>query len=437
MLRILSALMLFMLINVLSYSQAATAPGTKITNQAEASYVYKTKNGTLVKASSLSNIASLVVAPLLAVEQNQDQTQPATVGKPVSFPHKITNVGNQADYYLLSVENMKGDNGDLENLKIYLDENGNGQVDPGERELTKTERLKPGESIQVVVVGTVPSTSQPGDQFTVKLTTTSMNDPRVKDSDIDTVNVKQGAVIQLNQTGDVDCQVSQALGERSYHEISFKNTGAQAPEERSLSVGGVTYKGVLLEESIATDYFTLLKQPAFFVQPSQGLLLVANALGQWSLYTAWDGSSPISKIGVLMPASYLGINQSGKLGYTLAVSKLPVEQTVINQQATIDINGDGTNDFQGNTVCNTLMADPIIKDRDGQDIEGRVFDSVALLGVANAKVDLITVEDNVVVKTVYTDSNGNFKFTGLEVGEYYIKTSPPCTLYRPFYACAY
>ncbi|MFI0397554.1 MAG: OmpA family protein [Thiolinea sp.] len=431
MLRILSALMLFMLINVLSYSQAATAPGTKITNQAEASYVYKTKNGTLVKASSLSNIASLVVAPLLAVEQNQDQTQPATVGKPVSFPHKITNVGNQADYYLLSVENMKGDNGDLENLKIYLDENGNGQVDPGERELTKTERLKPGESIQVVVVGTVPSTSQPGDQFTVKLTTTSMNDPRVKDSDIDTVNVKQGAVIQLNQTGDVDCQVSQALGERSYHEISFKNTGAQAPEERSLSVDGVTYKGVLLEESIATDYFTLLKQPAFFVQPSQGLLLVANALGQWSLYTAWDGSSPISKIGVLMPASYLGINQSGKLGYTLAVSKLPVEQTVINQQATIDINGDGTNDFQGNTVCNTLMADPIIKDRDGQDIEGRVFDSVALLGVANAKVDLITVEDNVVVKTVYTDSNGNFKFTGLEVGEYYIKTSPPAPYTAP------
>lgn len=133
MLRILSALMLFMLISVLSYGQAATAPGVKITNQAEASYVYKTKNGTLVKASSLSNVASLVVAPLLAVEQNQDQTQASTIGKPVSFPHTVINTGNQADYYLLSVENMTGDNGNLENLKIYLDENGNGQVDPGEK----------------------------------------------------------------------------------------------------------------------------------------------------------------------------------------------------------------------------------------------------------------------------------------------------------------
>lgn len=425
MLRILSALMLFMLINVLSYSYAATAPGVKITNQAEASYFYKTKNGTLVKASSLSNVATLVVAPLLAVEQNQDQTQSASVGKPVSFPHKITNTGNQADYYLLSVENMTGDNGNLENLKIYLDENGNGQVDPGEHELTKTDLLKPGESIQVVVVGTVPSTSKPGDQFTIKLTTTSVNDPNVKDSDIDTVNIKQGAIIQLNQTGDVDCQVTQAVGDRSYHEVSFKNTGTQAPEERTVRLDGVEYKGVLIEEAIASAYFSLLKQPAFFVQPSQGMPLVANALGQWSLYSAWDGSSPVSKIGVLIPASYLAANQSGKFGYTLTVSKLPTTQTVINQQATIDINGDGTNDFQGNTVCNTLIADPIIKDRDGQDIEGTVFDSVELYGVSNAKVELITVTDNIVAKTVLSDAEGDFKFTGLEVGEYYIKTTPP------------
>ena len=425
MLRILSALMLFMLINVLSYSYAATAPGVKITNQAEASYFYKTKNGTLIKASSLSNVATLVVAPLLAVEQNQDQTQPATVGKPVYFPHKITNTGNQADYYLLTVQNLTGDNGDLENLKIYLDENGNGQVDAGERELSKTDLLKPGESIQVIVVGTVPSTSQPGDQFTIKLTTTSTNDPNVKDSDIDTVNIKKGAVIQLNQTGDVDCQVTQAVGDRSYHEISFKNTGAQAPEERSIRVSGITYNGVLIEETIAADYFTLLKEPAFFVQPTQGIPVVANALGQWSLYSAWDGSSPVSKVGVLIPANYLQVNQSGKFGYTLSVSKLPAAQTVINQQATIDLNGDGTTDFQGNTVCNTLIGEPIIKDRDGQDIEGTVFDSVELYGVSNAKVELVTVEDNVVAKTVVSDAEGDFKFTGLEVGEYYIKTIPP------------
>lgn len=431
MLRILSALMLFMLISVLSYGQAATAPGVKITNQAEASYVYKTKNGTLVKASSLSNVASLVVAPLLAVEQNQDQTQASTIGKPVSFPHTVINTGNQADYYLLSVENMTGDNGNLENLKIYLDENGNGQVDPGEKEISKTELLKPGERIQVVVVGTVPSTSKPGDQFTIKLTTTSVTDPTVKDSDIDTVNIKKGAVIQLNQTGDVDCQVKQAIGDRSYHEINFKNTGTQAPEERTINVAGVNYNGVLIEEVLASEYFTLLKQPAFFVQPSQGLLLVANALGHWSLYSAWDGSSPISKLGVLIPASYLAANQTGKFGYTLAVSKLPSQETVINQQATIDTNGDGIPDFQSNTVCNTLITDPIIKDRDGQDIEGTVFDSVALTGVSNAKVDLISVADNIVVKTVYTDANGDFKFTGLEVGEYYIRTTPPSPYTAP------
>ncbi|HPY42349.1 MAG TPA: hypothetical protein PLM98_17620, partial [Thiolinea sp.] len=334
MLRILSALMLFMLITMVSYTQAATAAGIRITNQAEASYAYKTNSGELVKATSLSNIATLVVAPLLAVEQNHDQTQPATVGKPVYFPHTITNTGNQTDSYLLAVSNLTGDNGNLENLKIYLDENGNGQVDPGEHEISKTDLLKPGESIQVVVVGTVPSTSKPGDQFTIKLTTTSTNNPKVTDSDIDTVNIKQGAVIQLNQTGDVDCQVTQAVGDRSYHEISFTNKGTQAPEERIIRVSGIAYSGVLIEEAIS-DYFTLLKQPAFFVQPTQGMPLVANALGQWSLYSAWDGSSPITKIGVLIPASYLTANKGGKLGYTLAVKKLPETQTAINQQASI------------------------------------------------------------------------------------------------------
>lgn len=424
MLRTLTALMLFMLINAFSYTQAATPAGVRITNQAEASY-FDTRTGQVVHL--VSNIASLVVAPLLAVEQNQDQVQPAAIGAPVYFPHTIVNTGNKADFYILNAENLTGDNGDLQNIKIYVDENGDGQVNPGERELSQTDLMEPGDRLQVVVVGTVPSNSNNGDQLSIKLTTTSTNDPTVKDSDTNTVDIKDGAILRISRIGDVDCQVEMKVNDRMYYEVSYTNVGNKQPDERTINVSGAPVKGILIEESISA-YFNLLKDPEFFVAPTQGLRLVADALGNWQEYTAWDGSSPISKLGVLMPAAYMKAHQSGKFGYTLSVAALPERTTTINQQAFIDLNGDGRNDFQSNTSCNTLEKnDPIIKDRDGQDVEGTVFDSAGLNGVANAKIELYSLVDNSLIDTAYSDANGHFSFTTKKAGQYYIKVLAPAT----------
>ncbi len=427
MFRIIPALIILLMLSVFTSSQAATRAGVHITNQAVASYL---DTGTGIIVHVVSNIASLVVAPLLAVEQDQDQFQYATVGQPVYFPHTIINTGNQADSYLLTVENLLGDNGNLNNLKIYLDENGDGLVNPGEREITQTDLMQPGDRIQVVITGTIPDNANLGDQFAIKLTTQSTKDPSVIDSDSDTLSISEGAIIRLDQQGDVDCSIQLAVNDRSYHEVSFTNTGTQAPTERTVNVGGVDLQGVLIETPVS-PYFQLLKDPALFVTPTQGIPLVADALGQWMEYTQWDGLVTISKLAVLLPASVLKAQQSGKFGYTLLVNNLPQEATVINLQSTIDLQNDGRPDFQSNTRCNTLAADPIIKDRDGQDLGGTVFDSANLEAVPGARIELMSLADNLPVAETFSDAQGHFEFVNIKAGEYYIRVTPPATHTAP------
>ena len=142
MVRIFGVLLLFLLSTLFSLpSHAVTQAGTRIVNQAEATY-FDSASGHVITV--LSNYAAIVVAPYVAHEQNQNTRQYALVGQPVYFPHTIINTGNIADAYKLAAENQSGDNGDLTNLKIYLDENGDGQVNPGEPLLTQTKTLLPG-----------------------------------------------------------------------------------------------------------------------------------------------------------------------------------------------------------------------------------------------------------------------------------------------------
>ncbi len=426
--RMTITLMLMLLINLITMSgYAATKAGTRIINQAEATY-FDTGAGQIITVKS--NYATFYVATKLAVEQDREQEIKAGAGQLVYFPHTVINTGNKPDNYELTVANASNDNGDLLDLAIYIDENGDGLVNFGEQRITSTEQLQPGQQIQIVVVGKVPDTSSVGDQYSVTMTTASKSDPTVNDSDKNVVTTSDDAIIRINRTTDTDCAIALDLGDRSQHTVDFANIGKKAPEERHIVVDGVRLRGVLIEEAIP-DHMTLLKNPAFFSLPTEGMLLVGTPLGEWLSYAQWNAQSTvINKLAVLMPADKMKPNQSGRFGYTYQVTSLPTQETRLEIQTTIDGNSDGNPDFLSNFSCNTLQQDSkIIKDRPSLVLHGTVFDAGELYGVSGATVTLISTangsSNRTPVATTVSANSGRYEFTDIVAGEYYIETTPP------------
>lgn len=151
---------------------AATAADTVIENQATATY--EDENGNPYTA--LSNTAKITVKQVFVAELSNDHDINAAAGQPVYFPHVLTNTGNGEDTYTIaaiqgytnddgSTTNNDGgaawgvdgnDDADFNNLKVVLDENGNGIADPGEPTVTSV-TLAAGESANLIVTGTMPS----------------------------------------------------------------------------------------------------------------------------------------------------------------------------------------------------------------------------------------------------------------------------------------
>ncbi|HPQ97255.1 MAG TPA: carboxypeptidase regulatory-like domain-containing protein, partial [Thiolinea sp.] len=342
-------------------------------------------------------------------------------------PHTFITSGNQADSYRLTVENLLGDNGELENIRIYLDENGDGQVNPGEPEITETTLMQPNDRIQVIVAATMPVNATAGSQYGIRLITTSVNDPGVTDSDIDTASVTDGAIIRISRVSDVDCSIMLNLNDKSYHEISYTNVGNRLPPERTLNVDGTPLSGILIADTIP-DPFQLVKEPAFFAEPVQALRLVANPLGEWSRYEQWDGIAPVTRVGVLLPADKIKPAQSGKFGYTLQVTSQSKTPEVSNLQSLIDLTGDGTSDFQSNIACNTVKPQEpdIIKGRPELVLSGTVFDSADLQGVPGATVNLMSADGNMVASVV-SNAEGYYEFINIPKGSYYLVIVAPLT----------
>ncbi|MBU1722228.1 MAG: OmpA family protein [Gammaproteobacteria bacterium] len=427
--RIFGVLLLFILsVLLIMPAQATTKAGTRITNQAEASY-FDTESGQVINV--LSNYATLVVGRYLGHEQTQDNTLPAVGGQPVYFPHVITNTGNVADAYSLLVDNLPDDNGDLENLRIYLDDNGDGQVNPGEQEIIQTSVLQPGQQLQVVIVGTVPSAAAIGDQYAAKLTSTSSQNSDAQKSSIDTVSVDTGAMIRMSRFTDMDCSIGLTLGHKIYNEVSFTNLGNDIPAERTVVVDNIPLQGVLIEEKLSR-YVSLASDRDFFAAPVQAMPLVFTQGGMWISRAQWDGVSKVEKVGILLPAAQMKPHQSGKFGYTLQVIGQPETQSIVYIQSTLDENADNNPEFNSNSSCNTLLPPKteVIENVVGT-VSGVVFDSASLDRIPDAEILLMDVATNTAVATTTSDNSGLYLFTNIAPGKYYLKVNPPASYVMP------
>src|SRR5690606_2343050 len=86
---------------------AVTAPGTVLYNQAQVRY-FDPLSGTVKVLKS--NVSQLVVSAARSVQLDADAERHVAAGQQVSIGHLLTNTGNLADSYALTLTNLGGDN---------------------------------------------------------------------------------------------------------------------------------------------------------------------------------------------------------------------------------------------------------------------------------------------------------------------------------------
>ena len=340
------------------------APGITIDNRAQAFFTFE--DNPLEVIVIPSNLSTVRTGFDYGLDLQADQNINAVGGQLVSFPHTLINQGNAPDVYDVAVTNLIEDQGDLTGLFITLDINGNGVEDAGEPEITQTTIVPAGGTVNLIVTGSVPPNAEVSDQIRVQLDAISVGDPTQRDSNIDTLNIVQGALLRFTKTSSVACSVPLLPGERFTYDIGWSNTGASNPIERLHTVDGVQMSGVMIEDRLPPDVDLVPGQTlgdTLNIVPSGpfgGQLVVMTAQGlidnEWISYDDWSDDAnrpPVARLGLLTPANQLRPNQLGRLTFDVTVSENATLNSRLENQVVVDEDGDEVDfEFASSVVCN-------------------------------------------------------------------------------------
>ena len=246
--KVLPYLMLLLMGGALA---AGTPAGTEIKNRAEATYIDPDGLEQTVTSDEIITtvlpVYDFVITPDGAGPDTPGQTTNAAPGSAAQFFYTVTNQGNIMDTISLTLQQDGDDDIDLENIRIYLDENGNGALDPGEPRVTELE-LGAGEAASLIVVGTVPEEAASGAVANLNLEGVSVGAPDLTDTD----NWARAVVGDDNGSGDVaGVDIGNSDGDPD-----------TAPSDDGLTVSaqpgeGVSYALELQNTGDTSDSFTL------------------------------------------------------------------------------------------------------------------------------------------------------------------------------------
>ena len=199
---------------------ALPVPGSQITNIASGDFVDEQGNVQVVN----SNPVSLTIEKVYALTLQQNQQQVATLGAPVAFPHLLTNTGNSPDQYLLNLTQQTSAFG-MTGLAIYADRNQDGLPDDTVNLNNTQVSLDTGESLAVVVIGSVPVNTTAGSQSTLTLQAISQQNPALSQLVTDVVTVVDQAVINVTKAQSISSGVN---GTVITYTLTYNNTGTAA-----------------------------------------------------------------------------------------------------------------------------------------------------------------------------------------------------------------
>ena len=193
-------------------------PGSFISNIASGDYADEMGNVLLVN----SNPVALEVQKTYSLTLVQNQNQYGVIGGVVNIPHILTNTGNTADRYSLSLIQSGSDNFDLSNVKVYADRDQNGLPDNTDDLLTGTVDLNAGQSLSVVIVGSIPTNVTVNQISSLDLKAISQQNATLSAQVMDTIRIVDDAVIAL-----VKAQSASEgnVGDVITYTLTYRNTG--------------------------------------------------------------------------------------------------------------------------------------------------------------------------------------------------------------------
>ena len=156
-----------------------TPSGTTISNQATVDYSVGGVSQTQITSAAASFVVdSRIDLTVSEVSTNATQTTPGQTNVVTTF--RVTNTGNSTQGYQLSVTNeasgatlfSQTDDQNVNNLRIFVDSNGNGTYDAGTDAATNLDTLATdadGESLVVFVVADIPVAATNGQYANVRL----------------------------------------------------------------------------------------------------------------------------------------------------------------------------------------------------------------------------------------------------------------------------
>ncbi|SDB88161.1 hypothetical protein SAMN05421749_101660 [Acinetobacter marinus] len=151
-------------------TQSYAANQTIISNMAIGEY---TEEGSTVVQTSRSNLVQTTILPVYSMQLTANNTKNVATAQTVYLPHTLTNNGNFADQYTLTSANVSGDGYDLTGLVIYLDANRDGL--PDSTTPITAYALEAGQSVGLILSGTVPSTATAGQVARLTLSANASN----------------------------------------------------------------------------------------------------------------------------------------------------------------------------------------------------------------------------------------------------------------------
>lgn len=332
-------------------------PGTVIDNQAQVIYLFQNGNEEIVSVS-LSNVATVRTGADYGLDLTKDLKRDTVATQTIQLPHVISHLGNAPDTFRIEVTNLPDDAADLEDIKVYLDVNGNGVPDSGESDITNgtTTTFAPGDLISVVIQGQVPASVNAGDLILLDIRANSVSDPTQFDINRDTIRVVDGALIRIAKTSSQACNIPVLGGDELTYSMEFPNSGFRAPLNREHNLEGETIERVLLVDQLPADVTLIHGQTLSFV-PFRAIPVVLLegdvTANKWTRYANWDGTRKAVRIGLMFDGADLQPASSGAFSFRVRVNTSVTQNTRLINRAFIDETGDGEPDHISGDVCNT------------------------------------------------------------------------------------
>ena len=349
-----SSLSLLALLGGLAFSspeaEALTPAGTVISNAATAVYMDENNN----QYTTTSNVVQTTVEAVCSVTTAGGGDYEGTPGQTVYVPFEVTNGGNSQFTFNLSTVEVSGPS---YTKHIYLDENGNGLVDPGEQEVSSI-TLGMGETKHIVVAVSVDSGANVGDKDQFKLHVENPNNSSCASDRNASVTVISDALIQATKSVD---KTEANPGDTLTYRINFKNVGLKPAkavdhlkvdlnDDGTVDSNEQDVEGILIKDQIPTG--ATYKSGSATGTPTSGYPVYSSDGQTW--YKSEDKvPSGVNYVGFFIPDSnptdntqgdVLDADQEGYLEFQVTVnSPFDDSDMSVDNEATVDYaKSDGT-----------------------------------------------------------------------------------------------